>query len=91
MHHGQNREKQKYKLNENMGSSIYDVHTQGGQTQVDACGRGKGYPAPCGRPHRKLKLESTDVILSSYHAKKLASFLPEFHLWTEKSGNFSAI
>src|SRR6218665_3935414 len=48
-------------------------------------------PAPCGRPHRTLKLESTDVILSSSHAKKLASFLPEFHLWTEKSGNFSAI
>src|SRR6218665_540638 len=50
-----------------------------------------GGPAPCGRPHRKLKLESTDVILSSSHAKKLASFLPEFRLWTEKSGNFSAI
>src|SRR6218665_983023 len=30
---------------------------------------------PCGRPHRKLKLESTDVILSSSHAKKLVSFL----------------
>src|SRR6218665_2215818 len=38
---------------------------------------GVGGPAPCGRPHRKLKLESTDVILSSSHAKKLASFLPE--------------
>jgi len=37
----------------------------------------------CGRPHRTLKLESTDVILSSSHAKKLASLLPEFHLWTE--------
>ena len=36
---------------------------------------GGGGPAPCGRPHRKLKLESTDVILSSSHAKKLASFL----------------
>ena len=45
-----------------------------GQAQVDACGRGGGGPAPCGRPHRKLKLESTDVILSSSHAKKLASF-----------------
>ena len=33
---------------------------------------------------RKLKLESTDVILSSSHAKKLAFFLPEFRLWTEK-------
>ena len=56
------------------GPSIYDVHTEGGQAQVDACGR----------PHRKLKLESTDVILSSSRAKKLASFLPEFCLWTEK-------
>ena len=35
---------------------------------------GGGGPVPCGRPHRKLKLESTDVILSSSHAKKLASF-----------------
>ena len=43
------------------------------------------------RPHRKLKLESTDVILPSSHAKKLASFLPKFRLWTEKSGHFSAI
>ena len=56
---------------------------------MDACGRGRG-PEPCGRPHKKLKLESTDVILSSSHAKKLASFLPEFRLWTE-SGHFSAI
>ena len=40
--------------------------------------------SPCGRLHRKLKLESTDVILSSSHARKLASFLPEFRLWTEK-------
>ena len=35
---------------------------------------GEEGPAPCGRPHRKLKLESTDVILSSSHAKKLVSF-----------------
>ena len=63
------------------GPSTYDVHTEGGQAQVDACGRGEGGPAPCGRPHRKLKLESTDVILSSSHAKKLVSFLPEFRLW----------
>ena len=27
-----------------------------GQVQVDACGRGRGGQAPCGRPHRKLKL-----------------------------------
>ena len=56
-------------------------------THVDG-GRG---PAPCGRPHRKLKLETTDVILSSSHAKKLAYFFPEFGLWTEKRGNISAI
>ena len=61
-----------------------------GQAQIDASGR-EGGPAPCGRPHRKLKLESTDVILYSSRANKLASFLPEFRLWTEKSGNFSAI
>src|SRR6218665_3164299 len=51
-----------------------------------SCGRmwtGGGGPAPCGRPHRKLKLESTDVILSSSHAKNLVHFLPEFRLWTE--------
>src|SRR6218665_1386094 len=48
---------------------------EGGQAQMDAC-------------HRKLKLESTDVILSSSHAKKLASFLPEFRLWTEKKCKF---
>ena len=49
---------------------------------------GGGGSAPCGRPHRNLKLESTDLILSSSHAKKLASFLPEFHLWTEKKWKF---
>ena len=76
-----------------MGPSIYDVHTEGGggQAQVDACGLGGGGPAPCGRPHRKLQLEFTDIILSSCHAKKLASFLPEFRLWTGKNGNLSAI
>src|SRR6218665_821736 len=40
---------------------------------------GDGGQAPCGHPHRKLKFEST--VLSSSHAKKLASFLPEFRLW----------
>ena len=68
-----------------MGLSIYDVHTEGGGvrlrwTHVDGGSEGQ---APCGRPHRKLKLESTDVIRSSSHAKKLAYFLPEFCLWTE--------
>ena len=58
------------------GPSIYDVHTEGDQGQMDACGRGNGGggQAPCGRPHRILKLEPTDVILSSSHAKKLVYF-----------------
>src|SRR6218665_2210704 len=43
-------------------------------THVD----GGGGAAPCGRPHRKLKLESTDVILSSSRAKKLAFFYQNF-------------
>ena len=45
-----------------------------------ACGRGEGFKPHVGCPHRKLKLESTDVILSSSHAKKLVYFLPEFRL-----------
>ena len=40
---------------------------------MDACGRGRGVQ-PHVDVHRKLKLGSTDVILSSSHAKKLASF-----------------
>src|SRR6218665_2246700 len=60
---------------------------QRGQTQMDACGRGEGGQAPCGRPHRKLKVESTDLILSS-HAKKLASFSPEFRLSRNKKWKF---
>src|SRR6218665_3861954 len=55
-----------------------------GQAQVDACGRGGGGPAPCGRPHRKLKLRSTDVILSSSQAKKLASFYQNFAFGQKK-------
>jgi len=54
---------------------------RGGQAQVDTCGWGG--QAPCGRPHRKLKLESTDIILPSSHAKKFVYFLPEFRLWVE--------
>ena len=38
----------------------------GGRKQMGGGGMGSD---PCGRPHRKL--ESTDVILSSFHAKKL--------------------
>jgi len=51
------------------GPSIYDVHAEG----VRLRWTGAGGPAPSGRPHRKLKLESTDVILSYSHAKMLAS------------------
>ena len=49
----------------------FDVHMEGEVSDSGGC------------PNKKLKLESTDVILSSSHAKKLASFLPEFRLWTE--------
>src|SRR6218665_276705 len=58
------------------GPSIYDVHTEGvgGSGSGGRMWTGGGGPVPCGRPHRKLKLKATDVILSSY-AKKLASFL----------------
>ena len=59
------------------GPSIYDVHTKAGLAHMDACGRWRE-SAPCGRPHRKL--EPTDVVLSSSHAKKLAFFGPEFRL-----------
>ena len=61
---------------------------------MDACGRvwtGGGGPAPCGRSHRNLKLESTDVILSSSQAKKLASFYQNFVFGQKKSENVSAI
>ena len=75
-----------------MGPSIYDVHTEGeGSGSGGRMLTGGGGPAPCGRPHRKLKLESTDVILSSSHAKKLASFYQNFVFGQKKSGNFSAI
>ena len=75
------------------GPSIYDVHTDRGRgirlrwTHVDGGGEGPAHVDV----HRKLKLESTDVILSSSHAKKLTSFLPEFRLWTEESGLFCDI
>src|SRR6218665_653576 len=69
---------------EPLGPSIYEVHTEGARGSGSGGRMWTGGPAPCRRPHRKLKLESTDVILSSSHAKKLASFLQEFRLWTEK-------
>src|SRR6218665_2875420 len=52
-------------------------------THVDGGASPMGGQSPCGRTHRKLKLESTNVILSSSPAKKLVYFLPEFRLWTE--------
>src|SRR6218665_4174769 len=67
--------------------SIHDVHTEGGRAQVD----GGGGQAPCGRPYRKLKLEYTDIILSSSHAKKLVSFYQNSVFGWNKSGNFSTI
>src|SRR6218665_3731964 len=71
------------------GPFIYDVHAEGeGQAQEDACGRGEGSPAPCARPHRQLKFESTDVILSSSHAKKLASFLTRISSLDRKKWKF---
>ena len=56
-------------------------------------GRGQAQMDACGRPHRKLKLESTDVILSSSHAKKLVYFLTRISFLLDgiKSENFSAI
>ena len=72
------------------GPSIYDVHTEGVRwMHVDGV---RGVQPPCGRPRRKLKLGSTDVILSSSHAKKLnAFFYQNFVFGQTKSGNFSAI
>jgi len=55
---------------------------RGRQAQVDASGWGRGQ-APCGRPHRKLKIESTAVILSTSHGKEVGVFLPEFRLSAE--------
>jgi len=68
-----------------LGPSIYDVHTEGDQAQVDACGRGEG-SASCGRPHKKL--EPTDVSLSSSHAKKLAFFYKNFIFGQNKKWKF---
>ena len=77
------------------GPSIYDVRTDGGGAESDSGERmwpGEGGPAPCGRPHRKLKLESTDVILLFFSCKEVGVFLTRISsLDGIKSGNFSAI
>src|SRR6218665_1026270 len=44
--------------------------------------------APCGRQYRKLKLESTDVILSSSHAKKFVSFFYQNFVFGRKKWKF---
>jgi len=80
--------KVKYPASTSIGAiHLWRPHEGGrGQAQVD----GGGGQAPCGRPHKKLKLESTDVILSSSHAKKLAYFFTRISsLDGIKSGNFS--
>ena len=68
------------------GPSIYDVLTEGVMTD------GRMWTqvglAPCGRPHKKLKLESTDVILSASHAKKLASFFTRISSLDRKKWKF---
>ena len=67
---------QENQANASQRPSVYDVHTDGvglRWTHAD------GWSAPGGRPHRKL--ETTDVILSSSHAKKFVIFfVPEFHI-----------
>ena len=59
---------------------------------MDAFGRGEGGQAPCGCPHKIFKLEPTDVILYSSHAKKLGIFCTRIlSLDGIKSGSFSSI
>src|SRR6218665_2361401 len=73
------------------GPSIYDVHTEGEGVRLRWTGMGGS--SPCGRPHRKLKLESTDDIgyclLLMQRSWRL--FYQNFVFGQEKSGTFSAI
>jgi len=64
------------------GPSIYDVHTEGnGSGSGRRVWTGNEKSNPMGIcPRSKLKLESTDVILSS-HAKKLVSFCGRNKSW----------
>ena len=66
------------KANEIRAIHLWRPHGGLRWTHVDG---GREGQAPCGRLHRKL--ESTDVTLSSSHAKNLMSFLLEVRLWTE--------
>jgi len=71
------------------GPSIYDVHTErSGSGSDERMWTGGGSPVSCGRPHRKLKLESTDVILYSSHAKKFAVFSQNFVFGQKKVKTF---
>jgi len=65
-------------LQRSKGSSIHDVHTEGRQAQVDACGRGRE-SAPCGRRHRKFIAQWRHPVFFS--CKKLAFFGSKFRLW----------
>src|SRR6218665_719682 len=56
------------------------IRKRSGQAHVDIYIWGRG-SASCGCPHRKLELIDVTVFYS--HAKKLASFVPEFRLWTQ--------
>jgi len=63
-----------------------------GSGSVGRMWTGDGGQAPCGRPHRKLKIESADVILSSSQAKKLVSFFTRISSFDRiKTGKFSAM
>jgi len=59
----------------------------GGRVRLRWTGWG-GQPS-CERQHRKLKLESTDVVLSPCHAKKLMSFYQTFVFERSENGNFA--
>jgi len=78
-------------------SETCDIQTEKGKLISFAVGSGGRMwtgrsQAPRGCPHRKLKSESAEVILSSSHAKKLASFFTRISsLDRIKSGHFSAI
>jgi len=69
------------------GPSIYDVHMEGAQVQVDG-----GGSIPMWTSTQNIKIRVHDVILSSSPAKKLAYFFTRISsLGGIKSGNVSAI
>jgi len=79
------------------GQSIYDVHTEGGGDSGTGgrmwTGVGRGQ-APCGHPHRKLKLKFTYLrhpVFFSCKEVGVSIFTRISSLDGIKSGNFSAI